>query len=75
MDWVSRREGEQGHTYFQRAFSEAAAAKLPLALRHGGGASLGVLGRAPTGQGKGKFLAQGIPQWWGPETTSQWLTE
>lgn len=54
-----------------------AAKCYPVAWKRGGGSDLGIVGATITADedtGKITLAANGIPKWWGPDTTKQWFT-
>lgn len=73
VDWVDRKKEETDREYYRRVLTIADEKKAPLAVRRGGGASLGLRGVTPSRKERQRYAATGVPTSWTPGTLQKWL--
>ena len=74
VQWITKEKGEMCMMYYQRCLALSDKHAKPLALRAGGGSSLGIRGLEGVAR-RTRFIATGLPRSWGTSHVQQWLQD
>lgn len=73
--WIKPTTGEDRPAYHSRVVTEARQRGKAVLYRRGGGACLGIEGESPEKITMKKWLARGVPWWWGSQELEEMLRE
>ncbi len=73
--WVKQADGDDDLTYYGKVITEAKQKGRAVVYRRGGGSCLGIKDERPDKITMKKWLAKGVPWWWGSQELEEMLKE